>query len=155
MCRSHSSQLVRCTNTSSVKCQGRSGVSWLMLRQTVQLAQDSGMFQAPRIYHPDWKGMSVDVQRIHAITAWGIFAMNAYVLCRFVCSQQLTQSGTCPWSCTRTRTWSSLYVDLIQMTPMTVSYGCRTLDRTRSNASKSPRFSVVWRQNWQTWRRSP
>lgn len=46
-----------------------------MLRQAVQLAQDFGMFQGPRL-HANWKEMDADMQRICAITAWGIFIMN-------------------------------------------------------------------------------
>ncbi|TQB67506.1 hypothetical protein MPDQ_005421 [Monascus purpureus] len=58
-----------------LKCQGKNGASWLMLRQAVQLAQDFGMFQGPRL-HANWKEMDADMQRICAITAWGIFIMN-------------------------------------------------------------------------------
>jgi len=44
-----------------------------MLRQAVQLAQDFGMFRGS---HASWEEMDVDMQRIHAIAAWGIFVMN-------------------------------------------------------------------------------
>lgn len=59
-----------------LKCQGKNAVSWLMLRQAVQLAQDFGMFQAPRALHANWQEMPADAQRVHTMTAWGVFVMN-------------------------------------------------------------------------------
>lgn len=57
------------------KCQGRARVSWLTLRQAVQLAQDLGMFRAPRALQY-WGQLSAETQRVRAITAWGTFMVN-------------------------------------------------------------------------------
>lgn len=60
-----------------LKCQGRDRVSWLTLRQAVQLAQDLGMFRAPKVLQ-DWGELSAETQRVRAITAWGTFMVNLY-----------------------------------------------------------------------------
>ena len=62
---------------SRLKCQGRDTVSWLTLRQAVQLAQDLGMFRAPKPLQ-DWEELSVEMQHVRAITAWGTFMVNLY-----------------------------------------------------------------------------
>lgn len=49
-----------------------------MLRQAVQLAQDFGMFTSPRMGHHQWEKMSLRLQHACAITAWGLFILNAY-----------------------------------------------------------------------------
>ena len=62
---------------SRLKCQGRDTVSWLTLRQAVQLAQDLGMFRAPQPSQ-DWEELSAEMQHVRAITAWGTFMVNLY-----------------------------------------------------------------------------
>ncbi|KAI9038443.1 putative C6 transcription factor [Aspergillus affinis] len=59
--------------------QTKRKASWLMLRQAVQLAQDFGMFQAPRSSHQEWKKTRIDVQCAAVVTAWGLFALNSQV----------------------------------------------------------------------------
>ncbi|OJJ76189.1 hypothetical protein ASPBRDRAFT_192355 [Aspergillus brasiliensis CBS 101740] len=59
-----------------LKFQGKDDLSWLMLRQAVQLAQDFGMFTSPRMRHRQWEKMSPRLQHACAITAWGLFILN-------------------------------------------------------------------------------
>lgn len=51
-----------------------------MLRQAVQLAQDFGMFEAPRTQHHEWKKMNAQMQYVASITAHSIFILNSYVV---------------------------------------------------------------------------
>ncbi|OOF99753.1 hypothetical protein ASPCADRAFT_203549 [Aspergillus carbonarius ITEM 5010] len=60
-----------------LKFQGKDGLSWLMLRQAVQLAQDFGMFTSPRTRHRQWEGVPHKLQHVGAITAWGLFILNS------------------------------------------------------------------------------
>lgn len=62
-----------------LKLKGRPNVSWLMLRQAVQLGQDFGLFQAPRTEHSKWKDMPVDVRSVGVSTAWGLFVLNSQI----------------------------------------------------------------------------
>ncbi|EHA22972.1 hypothetical protein ASPNIDRAFT_37001 [Aspergillus niger ATCC 1015] len=61
-----------------LKFRGKDDLSWLMLRQAVQLAQDFGMFASPRTRHRQWEKMSLRLQHACAITAWGLFILNSY-----------------------------------------------------------------------------
>ncbi|CAK37666.1 hypothetical protein AnigIFM63604_001264 [Aspergillus niger] len=60
-----------------LKFRGKDDLSWLMLRQAVQLAQDFGMFASPRTRHRQWEKMSLRLQHACAITAWGLFILNS------------------------------------------------------------------------------
>ncbi|PWY73678.1 C6 transcription factor [Aspergillus heteromorphus CBS 117.55] len=60
-----------------LKFQGKENLSWLMLRQAVQLGQDFGMFTSPRTRHRQWEVMPSRMQHLGAITAWGIFICNS------------------------------------------------------------------------------
>lgn len=54
-----------------------------MLRQAVQLAQDFGMFRVPTL-RAHWREMDIDMQHIHATTAWAIFVMKLYgAFCKY------------------------------------------------------------------------
>ncbi|KAI3058354.1 transcriptional regulator family: Fungal Specific TF [Aspergillus niger] len=60
-----------------LKFQGKDGSSWLMLRQSVQLAQDFGMFSSPRMRHRQWEKLSPGLQHVCAVTAWSLFILNS------------------------------------------------------------------------------
>jgi hypothetical protein len=59
-----------------LSCQGNTSLGWLMLRQAVQLGQDIGLFMLPRAAFPHSEVMSPEMERVRAITAWGIFSLN-------------------------------------------------------------------------------
>ncbi|GES58297.1 C6 transcription factor [Aspergillus terreus] len=65
-------------------CQGKRQASWMMLRQAVQLAQDFGMFEAPRTQHHEWKKMNAQMQYVASVTAHSIFILNSQMalICR-------------------------------------------------------------------------
>ncbi|KKK19120.1 hypothetical protein AOCH_002437 [Aspergillus ochraceoroseus] len=63
----------------SLKLHGKDDISWLMLRQAVQLGQDFGMFKAPRTRHHEWDQMPENVRRICTSTAWGVFILNSTI----------------------------------------------------------------------------
>ncbi|KAF7586010.1 hypothetical protein BBP40_009716 [Aspergillus hancockii] len=54
-----------------LELRGKVNISWLTLRQAVQLGQDSGMFQVPRTGHFKWKDTPAVLQSAGAISAWG------------------------------------------------------------------------------------
>ncbi|KAK4867685.1 hypothetical protein LT330_001195 [Penicillium expansum] len=56
------------------KCQGRTRKSWMMLTQAVQLARDIGLFDAPSVSN---KKMLPEMERVCAITAWGVFNLSS------------------------------------------------------------------------------
>ncbi|PYH99633.1 C6 transcription factor [Aspergillus ellipticus CBS 707.79] len=62
-----------------LKFQGKASLSWLMLRQAAQLAQDFGMFTSPRIRQYQWEAMPPRMKHTCAITAWGIFIWNSQI----------------------------------------------------------------------------
>lgn len=61
-----------------LKLKGKLDISWLLLRQAVQLGQDLGFFQAPRTGHRRWRDTSVDMRSAGAVAAWGLFILNSY-----------------------------------------------------------------------------
>ncbi|OJJ46666.1 hypothetical protein ASPZODRAFT_152115 [Penicilliopsis zonata CBS 506.65] len=59
-----------------LEAQGKPEAGWLMIRQAVQLAQDFGIFQVPRIPYRNPRAISADMQHVAALTAWGVFILN-------------------------------------------------------------------------------
>lgn len=57
--------------------QGKAALSWMILRQAVQLAQDLGMFGTPIVPHSEFSTLP-EMERVRAITAWAVFIMNTY-----------------------------------------------------------------------------
>lgn len=43
------------------------------------MAQDMGLFKYPRAVHSTLETMSPEMERVRAITAWGVFSLNLYV----------------------------------------------------------------------------
>ncbi|KAJ5176089.1 uncharacterized protein N7482_001966 [Penicillium canariense] len=56
--------------------QGKTSRAWWILRGAVQLAQDMDLFSSPQKAHPSGEAMSPEMERVRAITAWGIFGLN-------------------------------------------------------------------------------
>ncbi|KAL5364009.1 hypothetical protein BJX96DRAFT_127952 [Aspergillus floccosus] len=73
-----------CLMSYAFHCQGKRQASWMMLRQAVQLAQDFGMFEAPRTQHHEWKKMNAQMQYVASITSHSIFILNSQMalICR-------------------------------------------------------------------------
>jgi hypothetical protein len=69
--------------------QGKPNLSWLMLQQAVQLAQDIGLFMLPRSKHRFREKMTAEMERSRTITAWGIFSLNRSVMSHVVESNGL------------------------------------------------------------------
>lgn len=57
--------------------QGKATLSWMILRQAVQLAQDLGMFGTPIVWQPELS-TPPEMERVRAVTAWAVFIMNTY-----------------------------------------------------------------------------
>lgn len=47
-----------------------------MLRQAVQMGQDIGLFVLPRAIHASSQDMSPEMERVRAVTAWGLYSLN-------------------------------------------------------------------------------
>lgn len=43
------------------------------------MAQDMGLFTTPEVAHPSTEAMSPEMERVRAITAWGVFSLNLCV----------------------------------------------------------------------------
>ncbi|CEJ59229.1 hypothetical protein PMG11_07860 [Penicillium brasilianum] len=56
--------------------QGKSSRAWWILRGAVQMAQDMGLFTFPEVAHSSTEAMSPEMERVRAITAWGVFSLN-------------------------------------------------------------------------------
>lgn len=47
-----------------------------MLRQAVQMGQDTGLFMLPRAINTSSQDMSPEMARVRAVTAWGLYSLN-------------------------------------------------------------------------------
>lgn len=55
-----------------------------MLQQAVQLAQDIGLFVHPKSKNRFKHNITADLERVRAITAWGISSLNRLVISNIV-----------------------------------------------------------------------
>ena len=62
-----------------LSCQGKASLGWLMLKQAVELAKDLDLFKHPNGLHRPRREISPEMERVRAITAWGIFSLNLLV----------------------------------------------------------------------------